>query len=194
MSSIPETGYCLFHLHAQSARVFLVVLLHTVVCAHVPLALSWDGLSPVVRHRLETARKEVFSRVKILVIIIIIIKLLRRQFLLWKYEVLSVILGQSFRVCSSSVVMFRFKLVRYLNLLHLFVGHKIMKPQILECNFTPDSTRGCENYNDYFNVTFQALFLDEPANPEYEIVVVPWQLDKPVSGGGEKLYYWLSYI
>ncbi|KAF6032835.1 TTLL12 [Bugula neritina] len=48
-------------------------------------------------------------------------------------------------------------------------GHPIMVPQLLECNFVPDSKRGCENYNDYFNSVFAALFLDGEDNEHNEI-------------------------
>ncbi|XP_067947281.1 tubulin--tyrosine ligase-like protein 12 [Watersipora subatra] len=50
-------------------------------------------------------------------------------------------------------------------------GQKVMVPQILECNFTPDSKRGCKNYNDYFNHTFKTLFLDDSPDPDGEIIV-----------------------
>ena len=45
-----------------------------------------------------------------------------------------------------------------------------MVPQVLECNFSPDSKRGCRNYPEYFNFVFKSLFLQQE-ELEHEIVV-----------------------
>ncbi|XP_017061437.1 tubulin--tyrosine ligase-like protein 12 [Drosophila ficusphila] len=44
---------------------------------------------------------------------------------------------------------------------------KVMEPQLLEINWTPDCKRACDYYPDFFNDIFKLLFLDEDNNESF---------------------------
>ena len=52
-----------------------------------------------------------------------------------------------------------------------FEGKKVMVPQILECNFTPDNARGCQNYPEFYNDILKSLYLDNEESRMNEIVI-----------------------
>lgn len=44
--------------------------------------------------------------------------------------------------------------------LDIMIEDKTLQPVILECTFSPDHTRACNSYDNYFNEIFETLFLD----------------------------------
>ncbi|EDW89241.2 LOW QUALITY PROTEIN: uncharacterized protein Dyak_GE23607 [Drosophila yakuba] len=47
---------------------------------------------------------------------------------------------------------------------------KVMEPQLLEINWTPDCKRACDYYPDFFNDIFRLLFLDEENDESFRVL------------------------
>jgi len=47
---------------------------------------------------------------------------------------------------------------------------KVMEPQLLEINWTPDCKRACDYYPDFFNDIFRLLFLDEDNDDSFRLL------------------------
>lgn len=47
---------------------------------------------------------------------------------------------------------------------------KLMEPQLLEINWTPDCKRACDYYPDFFNDIFRLLFLDEENDDSFRVL------------------------